>query len=79
MAEHPGYDSTPLKNKEEIMEYTGLKKSALKNAIEQAGLPVFYIGGKMQSNTAAINEWYYTMSIGRAILVSTVDTEDEDN
>jgi len=66
-----------LKNKEEIMEYTGMRKSALKKAVDQAGFPIFYLGGKMQSTTTAINEWFYTMSVNRAFLDEAGENDEE--
>jgi len=68
-----------LRNKEEIMEYTGMRKSALKKAVDQAEFPIFYIGGKMQSSTVAINEWYYTMSMNRVNLDTGRKTNEDKN
>jgi len=69
---------TPLKNKEEIMEYSGLKKKALKEAIDQAGFPAFFLGNKMMSNTSAVDEWTYSMSInGGNIIIDGEDKADE--
>lgn len=53
----------PLNGKDEIMEYSGLRRKALKEAIELAEFPYFMAGGKMCSHTAAIDDWFLRMSV----------------
>jgi predicted DNA-binding transcriptional regulator AlpA len=52
-----------LVGKEEIMNYSGLKRSTLKDAIEKASFPHFYVGGKMCSSEEAIDQWFLVMAV----------------
>ena len=51
-----------LVGKEEIMKYARVGKAALKDAIERAEFPHFYVGGKMCSTEEAIDRWFLAMA-----------------
>ncbi len=67
----------PLKDKDEIMEYSGLGKSALREAIDKFNFPCFYSGGKLKSCKRAVDEWFYQMSVtGLSMGGEAEDTEE---